>query len=622
MTLTPRGAKLSPGNSDLPFGDRSALKRAVGDWCLRNASRCLQSEAVEEAAQWDLLAAHTLDLNCNPLTSPELERQLIEIARRLPLPSSHPVIREAGSERWLHVLNEAYSFGGHTAMVYRWIRSDPRPNQHSIILLSQRNAVPPALTEATQSTGGSILQLDPHAPLLTQAVQLRSQAWNEADVVVLHIHPWDVVSTLAFGIPGGPPVLFVNHAAHIFWVGASVADVVLNLRVSTQEDEWTRSHRGVDRYMHLPIPLPEPMEQLGECAIAPEARREARETLGLPDHAPILLTVGTGYKYTPVPSLDFLETAVAILQACADAYFMAVGVTEDSRWEAAREVTGGRLRALGCRPAHKVATYQAAADMYLEGFPFGSTTALLEAGIRGLPCVLSPKTCPPPFASDGIALAVTDRPEDAKEYIVRAITLVKDPHERKRLGSELAASIRAHHTGPGWARYLNKIQDGRPIDHRVWAPSNPPPVPDPLASFWGNFCTVAWKDDPLGTVFRLAIQRGLRPRTDAQVVRAARMARRGRGISAPSEALLHLTRGLISHLPLEAALLLYDRLLLFRHDGRLMRLFRTMRMKVAKLPQRRYKTSHKAGGNRSSEPSIGGVHKRPRLRTRDSSSES
>jgi hypothetical protein len=571
MTSGQTASRPHPDSSGVPFEERSALKNAVGNWCLRNAASCLQKEALEQAAQWDLLAAHALDLGCEPLASPELERQLVEIAGRLPTPPVRPAPWEPRSQRWLHVLNEVYPYGGHTATLQRWISSDPRPNRHSVALLSQRTPVPEPLVEVVEGTGGSIVRFDRNAPLLDQATWLRAAAWSDADVVILHIHPWDAVSSLAFGIPGGPPVLFMNHAAHVFWTGASVSDAVLNHWVSAQEDEWVRTHRGVDRILHLTIPLVDPAETPGEPPVTPEARRAARHALQLPPDAPILLTVGADYKYTPAPNLDFVETAVVILQSCPDAHLIAVGVTEDARWKAAGNATGGRLRATGLRTPQETATYRAASDVYLEGFPFGSTTALLEAGIRGLPCVRCPKTCPPPFATDDVAVAVTDQPRDSAEYAARAIALVRDPRERERLGGALAASIRAHHVGPGWVRYLDDLERERPTGHRIRALPDLPPVPRHLAAFWGIFTTVTWRADPFGVTFRAAIQRGLRPRTDAELVRAVRAARRGRGGSAPSESVLHQCGWLLSRLSPPAALGLYDRLLLLRHDGRIMR---------------------------------------------------
>jgi len=90
--------------------------------------------------------------------------------------------------------------------------------------------------------------------------------------------------------------------------------------------------------------------------------------------------------------LDFLAVAEELLCQLPGAYILAVGVREDERWRAVSERTGSRLRALGRQS--QVSDYHDAADLYIEGFPFGSTTALLEAGLRGIPVILAPATCP------------------------------------------------------------------------------------------------------------------------------------------------------------------------------------------------------------------------------------
>jgi hypothetical protein len=49
---------------------------------------------------------------------------------------------------------------------------------------------------------------------------------------VLHVHPWSVIPVVALGMTGGPPVMLLNHLSQQFWVGGSVADLVLNTTVS------------------------------------------------------------------------------------------------------------------------------------------------------------------------------------------------------------------------------------------------------------------------------------------------------------------------------------------------------------------------------------------------------
>ena len=57
---------------------------------------------------------------------------------------------------------------------------------------------------------------------------------DASDLVVLHVHNNDVVPFLALAGMGRrrPPVVFVDHADHLFWLGARFADLIVNTRLS------------------------------------------------------------------------------------------------------------------------------------------------------------------------------------------------------------------------------------------------------------------------------------------------------------------------------------------------------------------------------------------------------
>ena len=157
------------------------------------------------------------------------------------------------------------------------------------------------------------------------------------------------------------------------------------------------------------------------------------------------------------------------------------------------------------------------------------------------------------------------------EEAARAIALAGDARERERIGNALAASVRERHVGAGWVRYLAQLERDLPVNHAVRVLPEVPPVAPNLAAFWGTFATRSWPADPFGVAFRLAMERGLRPRTDTLLVREVRAARRGRGRAAPSVGALHLCRALFSRLSPAAALRLYNRLLPLRPEGRIRR---------------------------------------------------
>jgi len=455
----------------------------------------------EEAARWSGLAAHaTYYQGFDRLAAPELEARLIAIGQRLPVPTSW---QGAGStRRWLHVLNTVYPTGGHTALLRRWIESDRTANQHTVVLLEQHEAIPPALVAAVAAHGGRILQLDPHAPLLQRATQLRALAWAQADVVVLHIHLHDVIATLAFAVAGGPPVLLLNHADHVFWVGGSVADVVLNIRESGRQT--SAAYRGITRNTLLPVPVP-PLPT--ECSST--ARQQARQALDLPPTAPVLLTIGEAYKYIPALGMDFLVAAQQILAACPDAYLLAVGPADSAQWHTLHKATGGRLRAVGTQL--DIAPYYAAADIYVEGFPFGSFTATLEAGQHGLPLVRAPRPCFPPFMSDDPALDDIAQPADARAYVQQAVALAHDATRRGQEGAALAARIRQHHSGAPWQQTLRHIQDQIPATHRLYPVAAVARLAPDYAAFWTTCVTQAYRRNALTATVGAVLQHSLVP---------------------------------------------------------------------------------------------------------------
>src|SRR5439155_21059880 len=110
---------------------------------------------------------------------------------------------------------------------------------------------------------------------IARAEVLRMVA-SEFDVVVLHVHPFDVVPAIGLA-RGGPPVVVVNHAGFGFWLGRDVADTVACLRPSNCAVAVDR--RGLDsmRCLLLPIPVSPPAEL--------PLRSDSRKELGLPEDA-------------------------------------------------------------------------------------------------------------------------------------------------------------------------------------------------------------------------------------------------------------------------------------------------------------------------------------------------
>lgn len=376
-------------------------------------------------------------------------------------PGSGPlaISRKDGRRRVLHV-TPALALGGHGPLLRHWIRHDTA-SCHSLALVNQPGEVPGEWRETIRGSGGRLAALPPTADLVQKARWLRALARRTADLVVVHTIWPDVVPTVAFAGESCPPVVVIDHADHLFWLGGSVADLLVNLRtVGTQH---TAARRGVQRHAVLPIPLLD--------AADPPAKPAARQALGIGADEVVLLSVGRGVKYRPCGDYDFVATANRLLERHADAHLYVVGESAAGIAPYLRVPAHARLHFLG--RIDDPSLYRAAADLYLESFPYGSQTALLEAALSALPVVPAYAPLAPTLVANDDALAdLLPNPCDEQDYMQRAAALIGDPGQRLALGQEARRRLLAEHMGSGWLdRLAGVYREAERLPHR------PRPIP-------------------------------------------------------------------------------------------------------------------------------------------------
>lgn len=507
----------------------------VFEWCLRNALAMEHGGNLENSAGWALVAARiAADFGHGYLCSVPLESLLGRIAgRSAPLRASLALHPAGKRRRWLHVFSSTWSIGGHTAFGRRWMEHNPFGDTHHLVVTDQWSAkVEPGVRSAVERSGGRVYSLKPRPSLLdrmfsargepsllARAVRLREIASRQADVVVLHTHHWDVIPTLAFAAERGPPVLLVNHADHAFWVGAGIADMVIDIRESGRH--LTAAFRGARRSAMLPLLLP-------NADRAPYDRTAAARRLSgsaLMDSALVLLTIGSPHKYRPVPGLDFLAALRKIVEQVPDCAIVAVGpALEDPSWKQLHRDSGGRITAVGYDV--NLRTWHAATDVYLEGFPIGSYTALLEVALAGRAFVRKPLLVSPAVLPvDRGALAEFEPPETVNAYVAMAVDLCNSPAHRELLAERGREAVRRIHCGEGWNSRLEALCKDIPDSHGAPADREVPPIPASLREYWGWIYGVGAADQPFAAAFRRAEAMGLAPKADAGMIAAMDRAR-------------------------------------------------------------------------------------------------
>lgn len=418
---------------------------------VETAWRSFEAGRWDAAAAWSQIAGMHAWMNPGGLFgSDAVEELLLELGELLP--DVAPRRRAGTPETVLHVATQAYQTGGSTQQIACWIDQDP-DRRHRVCITRQGSGAIPAKILDRLAARSDLIRLDTRPRgMLARALALREAA-ADADVVVLHIHPYDVLPSIAFAGGAGPwPVAYVDHADHVFWLGRRVASVLMSMRDSGRELAVAR--RGIEpaRCFTMPRPL--------ALARRTVERSEAKRQLGLPPDSVLVVTAADGTKYRPIGETAFLDLVVPVVQQCPEAIFRAAGPAPEGEWAAAAAATGGRLQALGRLPS--TALLQQAADVYVDSFPFSSLTSLLEAGSYGTPAVTfrgHPAEC-------GVLGADTpgldDRmlcPANAADYRRDLLRLIAAPDWRAELGEATRRAIVGTHTGAGWQASVDELYE-------------------------------------------------------------------------------------------------------------------------------------------------------------------
>jgi glycosyltransferase involved in cell wall biosynthesis len=422
------------------------------------------------AVYGQMAASYAQSNHCGLFVSFELEQLLLMIGQRVTLPNVYPsqaVSLPSNFNQILHVSSIAPDYGGIPRLMRRWIQQD-RLRSHSIALTKHApNQVPQILRDAVAQRQGEIYLLNEKpGGLLTRAKRLRECA-AAADAVVLHTWEHDVVPVIAFANrEQSPPIIYANHGDHWFWVGASISDIVANLRESGMRLSQERRSIEARRNMLLPTIL-EPVRRA-------LSRVEAKRQLGIDENSVLLLSIARAVKYKTADGTTFADVHISLLKQYRQAVLVVIGPGDHEDWSAAIEETQGRIRVLEETP--DTAVFYQAADIYVDSFPFISITSLLEAGSYGVPLVSRY-----PYMSEACSILGADMPgltgnliraSDIEEYVEALSCLIENQDYRLSLGEATQQKIEEMHWGDNWQRFLENVYSSAMILPKVIAPLN------------------------------------------------------------------------------------------------------------------------------------------------------
>jgi glycosyltransferase involved in cell wall biosynthesis len=421
------------------------------------AKDCVKRGRYNAAAAYAEIAAISASGKHSGLfVSPELESVISKIGLKViptnPGSDQSPSLHKT-PKHVFHVATSVMSIGGHSRMIWRWIQQDSE-HYHSVVLTQQGQAeIPHCLIEAVNNSHGEIYSLNEkirNLELIAKAKRLR-KITAKADLVVLHTSNSDVVPLIAFANKENfPPILFLDHADHLFWLGASISDVVISLRESGMS--LAQKRRGIDANQSVLLPIIlEPIQRV-------LTRIEAKQQLGIPEGSILLLSIARAIKYKTIDGISFVDAHISLLNQYKRAYLIIVGPGTTEDYSCAIQQAEGRVIVYPER--EDTAVFYQAADIYVDSFPFISTTSLLEAGNYSIPLV---SRFPYSDASNVLGADTPGltgnliRTRDFEEYRKTLSRLIEDEELRLSLGETTRKKIIETHTKNYWQKSLQEV---------------------------------------------------------------------------------------------------------------------------------------------------------------------
>lgn len=303
----------------------------------------------------------------------ELEEMLLECSKLLPgITYETNFVKNSNKRNVLHVLTDGYEVGGHTRLIKHWIEQDETSIHH--VIVTRGNHEPPHwLIQACQRSGGFFSILDKSKGLFFKSYQLRMIATQLADATILHHHMHDPIPILAFGVGHVPPVAILNHADHCFWLGCSVADLIIDL--SRTGSELSGQRRYIEKKFIMPIPLKFEYPALSKQII--------RDKYYVAQKSKVFLSIAAPHKYRSLSAYGYCDMVKMIIDSIEDAVFIIIGPENQGEWKELYNSTNQLAVPVGLQK--NIDDFYAMADFYFEPFMMASHTARMDAVARAIP---------------------------------------------------------------------------------------------------------------------------------------------------------------------------------------------------------------------------------------------
>lgn len=354
----------------------------------------------------------------------------------------------------LHVMTRAFLYGGHTRVVERWIKMFNKTTEQSVVLLDQgKDHIPPQLQENVKIKNGKLIIFEKSDDIIEKALKLRKLSM-EYEYVVLHTHMEDPIATIAFGTEKFKrPVILFNHADHMFWIGKTIADVVLDFRRSKS---ISASYRNIYDSKICTIPIIHKNDFLDKL--------DARKTLHLPDNSKILMLSGSSIKFNEVCNDNISDVLEKLFLKMPNLIIILLGVNKNQKeFQGLKKKYPNNLILKATVDFNVYKNFVSSVDLVMDSYPCSGCTTLIDALCANVPYVSLDVII---GQIDAITNSVGTC-ETKSELVEKTIKILKDNEYCKNVLQNEKENLSRYSDENTWCENLEQIINELPSKHSL-----------------------------------------------------------------------------------------------------------------------------------------------------------
>jgi hypothetical protein len=281
------------------------------------------------------------------LCNPKLENKIKKIAIDNLKLKHDPQNYKSG--KILHIGSVFYNTGGHSRVVFNWIKNDNLRINH--ILLTRQS-------ESNDMIGlfdkENVFYLDNSKNIIDKAQELLDFIIkNDYEYLILHNHWYDTIPFLALSLIPKQKVIFYNHTDHCATFGMSYSNLVIEM--SPKASSFSLNYRNVNNSKYLPMPLSYEF-------LSFDVNKVDSKTF---------LSIGSAYKYEPFDKFNFYKDCFILFKSFQNMKLNLIG-TENKTLSSLNNI-------ITKKNVFNPIDFYKSSQFYLESYPVGSGLAMLDA---------------------------------------------------------------------------------------------------------------------------------------------------------------------------------------------------------------------------------------------------